>query len=251
MKTSITLILCCACVAVSAQYSVNYRRAADTYFQNKEYFTAATFYKKALNITTDSTQIAVPYIGDTDTKAGERRKEDNQFMVYRLAEASRLYKNFKDAEIYYGIAASFKEPAYADAGYWYGASLRANQKFNLAITALQSYIQSNPTSALRKEADLELASARFAYNAVRNPELYQLTKLPAGINDGGSNYAPSATASVFYFTSSRPVTPEGAKKVLQTGDNSPSVTKKATPYLNNLYWANASGKMTASPTATT
>ncbi|RYE07118.1 MAG: hypothetical protein EOP51_33985, partial [Sphingobacteriales bacterium] len=40
-----------------------------------------------------------------------------------------------------------------------------------------------------------------------------------------------------YFTSSRPQTPEGNTKVLQTGnDNTVAISKKATPFINDIYF---------------
>ncbi|RYE13166.1 MAG: hypothetical protein EOP51_30235, partial [Sphingobacteriales bacterium] len=236
-RLTVTLALCCAYTCIMAQYVVNYRRAADAYFQNKDYYAAASFYKKALNITSDTMAIQLPYTADVSTKTNERKETDNHFMIYRLAEASRMYKNYKDAERYYGMATAFTEEAYAPAKYWYGVALRANMKYEEASLAFESFIKANPSSPWREEAALELASAKFAAAEMREPGMVQLSKLRDGINTEGSNYAPAMYGGTLFFTSSRPVAPEGATKTLNTGQNSLPVTKKATPYINTLYMA--------------
>ena len=53
MKTKILLILCLFSAAAQAQFVTNSKRVADVYFQNKEYYAAAEYYKKALQIDAD------------------------------------------------------------------------------------------------------------------------------------------------------------------------------------------------------
>lgn len=218
-----------------AQYVVNYKRVADTYFENKDYYAASTFYKKALRITGDSTQAILPYGKERKGTSDEKVIEDYEGSIYNLAESSRMYREFAEAEKYYAIAITFTNTRYRKALFYYAESLRANKKFNPAIAAFESFISKNPNDILVKDAHKEIASCKFAIEEMRFPKMVQVKKMPANVNGLGSNYAPVNINQNFYFTSSRPINVAGKRDVVKTETGEVQVSTKANPFLNTLY----------------
>lgn len=223
-------------LGVSAQFVANNKRAADIYFQNKEYYAAAEFYKRALNISPDSTGFVVPYGFERDMDQQEEKREDYEYNVFQLATSLRLYKNYLDAEQWYAIAKNFSNPKYALSTFWYAECLRANQKFLEARAAFGDFLSKNTSDEqYRKLAMTEMASCSFALYEMRYPRLFSLQRLVNEINDKGSNYAPYLNGNDFFFTSSRPVGSSGKTEVLENKQGDSKVTKKESPFLNAIY----------------
>jgi OOP family OmpA-OmpF porin len=139
MKLKILLVLCLLSNVVSAQFVTNSKRVADVYYLNKEYYAAAEYYKKALQISPDSSGFVVPYGFESKVKQESPKKEDYEYNVFQLAESLRQYKNFTDAEKWYAIAKDFNNPKYILSTFWYGVTLRANQNYTEAISAFETF----------------------------------------------------------------------------------------------------------------
>ncbi len=237
MKKILLFLLLAVGSLAQAQYVVNYKKVADTYFENKDYYAASTFYKKALKITGDTAQAILPYGKERKGTSDEKVIEDYEGAIYNLAESSRLYREFAEAEKYYSIAITFTNTRYRKALFYYAESLRANKKFNPAITSFESFISKNPNDPLVKDAIKEIASCKFALEEMRFPRMVQVKKVSANVNGLGSNYAPAKVDQDFYFTSSRPINVAGKKDVVKTENGQVQVSTKANPFLNTLYAA--------------
>ncbi|MFC4210217.1 OmpA family protein [Pedobacter lithocola] len=235
MKKLILFLIVVSAINAEAQYVVNYKKVADAYFQSKDYYAASTFYKKALKITTDSTQVVLPYGKDKKQGSEEKLIEDYEGSLYNLAEASRMYRDYTEAEKYYEVASTFSNPKYYKSLFYYAESLRANKKFPQAITAFEKFIANHKTDELVKTANLEVLSCKFAMKEMRFPRLVQIKKVPADINGLGSNYAPFKLGNAFYFTSSRPVAVSGKPDVVKVVKGETPISTKANPFINNLY----------------
>jgi len=235
MKNFLLILLLLPCTFAKAQYVVNYKKVADTYFENKDYYAASTFYKKALKITSDSTQVIIPYSKDKKYIKDDKVTSDYEEAIYKLAESSRMYREYADAEKYYGIATTFSNVKYNKAMYYYGESLMANKNFSQAIDAFEKFINKSNDSQLADKAKSKILSCRFAINEMRYPRLIQLTKVAKNVNALGSNYAPVQYHNEFYFTSSRPVSVGGKRDFLKVGSNEIQVSTKANPFLNAVY----------------
>lgn len=235
MKLKILLFLCFLSTAVSAQFVTNSKKVADVYFHNKEYYAAAEYYKKALKISSDSAGFVVPYGFEAKITKESPKQEDYEYNVFQLAESLRGYKNYADAESWYAIAKGFESPKYVLAQLWYGVTLRANQKYAEAITALQAFRNKyKMNDAYLDRAKTEILSCEFALYEVSRPRLFKLNRLKNDINQAGSNYTPVLKDNVFYFSSSRPIGAGGKKEVLEGANNS-KVAQRQTPYINAVY----------------
>jgi outer membrane protein OmpA-like peptidoglycan-associated protein len=243
MKKILLFLLVTYAGVSQAQYVVNYKKVADTYFENKDYYAASTFYKKALKITGDSSQAILPYGKERKTASEEKIMEDYEGAVYNLAESSRMYREFSEAEKYYGVATTFTNTKYRKALFYYAESLRANKKFNQAIDAFEQYIKKNTNDVLVKDAKKEIASCKFALEEMRFPRMVQVKRLPGQVNGLGSNYAPVKYGNDFYFTSSRPISIAGRRDIVKTDAGEVQVATKSNPFLNNIY--TSKGDLTA------
>lgn len=236
MRILLTIFISVALIptALNAQFVSDYKKVADLYFQNKEYFAAAEYYKKALNITEDSLGLSKPYAFENKSKTKTRKKSDDEHIIFKLAESYRLYKDFANAEKWYAVAKEFTDSKYILSHFYYAESLRSNKKFYDAIDAFQNFIKVyGKTDSYTEKANIEIASCKLALKEMRYPRLVNLKKLPEPINQQGSNYAPLKKDSNFYFTSSRPLNTSGKKYAI--GNASVTVKKKETPYLNTIY----------------
>ncbi|WP_050784330.1 OmpA family protein [Pedobacter sp. BAL39] len=236
MKLKILLILCLLTTAAHAQFVTNSKRVADVYFQNKEYYAAAEYYKKALQISPDSSGFFIPFGFENKIKEESPKKDDYEYSVFQLAESLRLYKNFTDAEKWYALANEFTNPRYALSPFWYGVTLRANQRYDEAIAAFQVFQRKyDLKDEYASRTKTEIASCQFALFEVSHPRLFRTAKLKNDINQAGSNYTPLQTGNNFYFTSSRPVNTSGKTQVLSDQRNDAKVSKKQSPYVNAIY----------------
>lgn len=236
MKLRILLLFMLLSGIASAQFVTNHKKVADVYYQNKEYYAAAEYYKKALQISPDSAGFFVPYGFESQLKQESPKKDDYEYCVYQLAESLRQYKNFRDAEKWYAIAVTFTGPKYDLANYWYGVTLRANQDYDKAIAAFKAFQQKHAGSAEYQEnARIGIASCQFALYEVSHPRLYVLKRLSNDINQAGSNYTPLLRGGSFFFTSSRPIGSTSKTVVLKDDKDNAKVTRKQTPYVNAIY----------------
>lgn len=235
MKTKILLILCLFASAAQAQFVSNNKRVADVYFQNKDYYAAAVYYRRALTPTTDSASFVVPFGFVEKIKEESPKKDEFEYCTYQLGEALRLYKNFGDAEKWYETARGFKSPKYILSSFWYGDCLRSNQRFKEAIAAFNEFLDKYPLKDnYVAKAKQEIASCQFALYELRYPRMYSFNRLKNNTNTKGSNYSPTIKGANLYFSSSRPIGGVGGKKEVLTGDEA-RVVRKETPYLNAVY----------------
>lgn len=219
-----------------AQFATSNKRVADVYFDNKEYYAAAAYYKKSLQISSDSAGFVVPYGFDKKIKEENPKKEDYEYSVFQLATSLRLYKNYTDAESWYAIAKNFSNPKYVLSGFWYAETLRANQRFADAIVAFNEFlVKYNTSDSYTEKTRQEIASCNFALYENKYPRLYTLNRLNNDINQLGSNYTPYLSGNNFYFTSSRPVQSGGKNVVIEEGKKGAKVIRKESPYLNAVY----------------
>lgn len=235
------LLICLLSTGAKAQYVANNKRIADVYFQNKDYYAAAEYYKKALNISTDTTGFVVPYAFEAKVKKESPKRPEYEYCVFQLASSLRLYKDFRGAEAWYAIARNFSDPKYVLSIFYFGESQRSNQKFNDAIISFKEFLTKyKPNDNYTEKAKLEIASCNFALYEMRYPRLYKFSKLLNQINDQGSNYTPLLMNNNFYFTSSRPVAVGNKTQTVKDSKLKTKVVKSENPFINAIYSASGS-----------
>lgn len=230
-KFTLILILIAGCSlnALQAQLVYDYKRTADNYFEQKDYYSAAQYYSKALGTFTVKPGEYRPYQLSKDGKSKQKKLKDYEQVVYRLAESYRMYYDYSNAEKWYAEAVNFDPVQFPLTGFWYGTCIRANAKtaadYEKALAQFQQFKQSyKGTDEYSNRTALEIKNCEFAAEEMKYPPRYEVVKVTGNINQGGANYAPVPVSSnTFYFTSSRP--------------DSALLEKKANPFINTLYVA--------------
>jgi outer membrane protein OmpA-like peptidoglycan-associated protein len=223
-----TLLLVIAVAIVTASYSqftYDYKKSADKFYAQGDYFSAAENYEKYLEQKKSAGSTTEPYT--VQGKSGKKGKSitSREEIVYRIAESYRMLHYPSKAEKWYGEATAFDKTQYPLAAYWYGVSLRANGKFAEAEKNLQDFINSYKANDQYKEqAQIELADVKFIQQQMQRKDknLYSVSAM--GTNNVGADYASSFLNGNLVFTSTR-------------ADSTAVVGKNKNPHVNNLYWA--------------
>ncbi|WP_295126939.1 OmpA family protein [uncultured Chitinophaga sp.] len=214
---------------VQAQYVMDYKRTADNYFQTRDYYSAAQYYNRALGTSKGKPDEVRPYLVEKTTSKKGKQFKDHELIVYRLAESYRMYYDYGNAEKWYEQVVAFNgaSASFPLARFWYGVSLRANNKYDEALSQFRQFKQEyKGLDEYTNKVDLEIASCEFASNEMKKTSRYEVAKMTGNINQGGANYATAQpNSSTLYFTTSRP----------EQGEPD----KKNTPYVNNIYEATA------------
>jgi outer membrane protein OmpA-like peptidoglycan-associated protein/tetratricopeptide (TPR) repeat protein len=211
MKRIFLTIAMFSAVAISkAQVAYNYLRAADYYYKNAEYSSAAPYYEKYLagarKIVSDAAYR--PYNTQASAKKSLATVSSEQQAIYKLAESYRLLHDYSKAVPWYAEATEFDKVAFPLAGYHYAVALRALGRHELAEKAFTDFLTYYTVEDnYRATAQRELQNLRFVIAEMAKPDLnlYKVEKAPAVINPVGANYAPVwYKENVLVFTSTRP-----------------------------------------------
>jgi len=145
----------------------------DKYFANDDYFLAAQEYKKAL---------------ESDSLNGDA--------LYKLAEASRLYFNYSDAEKAYKKVTQVAREQYPLARFYYGIMLKDNGNYTEAEEVFNQFRTEYSETTLEAEVYKERAlqeskGCALAINEMQKPQRdYSFKALPSPINTESSDYSP-------------------------------------------------------------
>lgn len=212
-KVIFTVFVVALYVAVQAQFTYDYFRAADNYFKKGDYFSAATYYEKYLGSGRGKDGNGYnPYAVQTSSKKSAVPMSSKTQAVYNLAESYRMLHYHLKAEPYYQQAIEFDKAAYPLAAYWYAVTERALEKYPEAEAAFKSFLESYTVNDTYTEsAKRELQNLQFIQKELmKDIKLFNIAKAQGGLNDTGASYAPVwMNDQTLYFTSTRP---EAGKK---------------------------------------
>jgi outer membrane protein OmpA-like peptidoglycan-associated protein/tetratricopeptide (TPR) repeat protein len=205
-KIFFTILILIVFKGVNAQYSKdNPKVYADKAFNNKDYYEAAFYYKRAADGLSLTTLQAIPYHAGEKANKKPAKKEDRAYLCYQLAESYRMYENYLEAEgWYYKVITENYEAQYPLARLWYGVCLRANQHFDDAIKQLEQFNANyKGESKYGDIARKEIKNCQFAKEQYLYPLLIEVAKLKDPYASDGSDYALIQHDGNSYFTSSR------------------------------------------------
>lgn len=202
-------LLSIVCFQISAQVIYDYLKAADTYFAKADYASAAQYYEKYLGIgkTKIKGEEYDPYTIKNLSKQQKIVVSNKQQAIYKLAESFRLLNFHVKAAPYYLQATAFDKASFPLASYWYGKTLRALEKYDMADSVLTSFVTINDSASIAYIADAkrEIANLKFIKAELeKNIALFTVNKATPIVNAGGANYAPvRINANTLWFTSTR------------------------------------------------
>lgn len=152
------------------QSSVEIEEMANKAFQQENYYTAAIYYKKLVDLyegnSISANNASYPYQYVQSNKAALSFEAYKKHMR-KLADSYRLYSDFTDAEKYYAKAVSLEEEKSTSTIYYYGKVLRANKKYKEAIVEFDKVENSNDD--FKQSADFERKCCRFALEETIHP----------------------------------------------------------------------------------
>ena len=194
----------------NAQFGADYKKAADQFFQKGDYFTAAKYYEKFLGITPkENGPSYTPYflkMAKTG-KAAKKASGSQQEAIYKLAESYRLYNDYGNAEKWYGLAVMQEGDAFPLSRYYYGMSLRANNKLDSAETVFKQFLELFKGDQIYIDnTKNEIANINFIKQQMHRKDIkyYVVNKKLNDVNVDGANYAPAmSNPQTLVFTSTR------------------------------------------------
>jgi len=207
-KIFITVSAICLVLSAKAQFTYDYLKAADEYYQKADYYSAAQYYEKYL--TTNGVMKNGefdPYTVKTTSVKARKEVSSKEQAIYNLAESYRQLNYYVKAEPFYEEAASFDGPKFSLADYHYATTLRALGKFEEAEKAFRQFLAEYTVADKYTEAaNREIMNLQYIQVQMRKKDLNQYTINPAdAFNAEGASYAPVWTsANTVYFTTTRP-----------------------------------------------
>ncbi len=120
---------------------------------------------------------------------------------FKIGEAYRLSNRIKEAEPYYeaSINSRYNEEA---VNYYYGLSLKSNEKYDAARESLENYLASAENQKFIDLAQVEVDNL-IKLNEIIGKENYYRVKNLESINTEAAEYSPVYLNGELYFTSSR------------------------------------------------
>lgn len=209
-KIFFTAALLGAVMAGKAQFAYNYLKAADFYYKNADYNSAAQYYEKYLagNRSIVSKAVYKPYNTQQVATKKQLPVSSEHQAIYKLAESYRLLHDYSKAVPWYAEAMEFNKAEYPLAPYYYAVSLRALSRYDLAEKAFAYFVDTYTTDdKYRDDAKREQQNLHYIVGQLARPDLslYSVEKGPESLNPEGANYAPVWLGdTLLLFTSTRP-----------------------------------------------
>lgn len=169
-------------IAARAQSFVQYMDFADQKVISGDYYYAIQYYKKAMEIDSNSVEV-----------------------LWKYAEALRLYKDYPAAEYYYQKV--YKKEAskiYPMSIFWLGTMQHINGKYALAVESwkeAKKVYKKDREGYLYLKSQQEIKSCLWASKAIRDTTDYELSHLPEPVNSKDAEFAPFFQQDKMYFTS--------------------------------------------------
>ena len=214
-----------------AQFTYNYLKAADQYYNKEDYNSAATYYEKYLGSRNKTVKPDTykPYAAVSVVKNKTVKVSSEQQAVYKLAESYRNLHDFGKAAPHYESVMEMDKTNFPLAAYYYAVSLRALAKYDEAAQAFRNFLNNyTANDKFTEAAKRELQNLEFITAQLNKKDLteYKVSKAPAALNTTGASYAPVwSSGNTLLFTSTRP----------------DSSFQKNHTYINRLYTADNEG----------
>lgn len=212
-----------------AQFAYNYLKAADSYFNKGDYYSAAQYYEKYLNGAKGSSSESYnPYNAAGKPKDKQIKGITKEEVSYKAGESYQLLNNYVKAESFFKDATAANSSKLPLARYWYAKSLKSNSKFDEAETEFGTFLKDYTTDDnFKADANRELSNLQFRSSQLKKTDLkaYLINKMAVNVSPGATS-APSINGGSLFFSSTR----------LDEG-----VTDTKAAYFNKIYEGSISG----------
>lgn len=181
-------------VGLAKDASSDFYAVAERLYKNRSYYEATQYYELARK---------------------QKHHQRNNDLLYKLATSYRLSRFYTKAEAVYMELTSRAGADFPDAYYWLGKMQHANQKFSEAIHSYTTFINNYgyKLTDLKKRADLDLASARWAQENTKATPGYKVKPLIIQGIASPSYYGSYYNDGMLWLTSSVKVFKESKVKL--------------------------------------
>lgn len=204
---------CCMVVMLPSvalpQTAKRMEKAADDAFARKDYYSASRLYAAILYdsplTSLGNTARMYPFLAGKTGRTERPQANRKQELVFKLAEAYRLYNRPDEALQQYERYLASGDTRHPIAQLWYGYSLIAGNEPEKATAAFNTYLKGNRTKdANAVKAREGIASAAFIMEGRSAKQKEEVTRLKATNPVDGSDFAlEKINDSMFWFTTSR------------------------------------------------
>lgn len=212
-------IMGCSVMAANAQFTYDYLKAADNYYKNANYSSAAEYYEKYLSLPDVKVRTAAynPYtVPSAAPKKTTAMMSSRQLAQYRIAESYRLLHVHDKAAQHYAKVLEANAADFPLARFYYAVSLRALSRYDEAELAFNRFLDEHTTAdEYADAAKKEIMSLRFIQTQLKKKDLkyYNIEKAATPLNTEGANYAPLwLNENTLLFTSTRVDSISGKKQ---------------------------------------
>ncbi|MBS1600582.1 MAG: PD40 domain-containing protein [Bacteroidetes bacterium] len=201
---------------VHAQYgNVSYFNEGNKLFNQKKYYEASQLFEKYLQSEKKGRGRGTAFAVEKKVK-GKTNVKPHEEAVFRLAECYRFVHDYTRSEKWYKEATKFSNVAYPTSQYWYGVSLRANQKYQEAFEAITKFEENyKELDSNLVNADKELANIKFIQSQASRARHDQFIIEPLIDSSHKSVYAMSVLSDdsiAFTATHANPAEVKGGKE---------------------------------------
>lgn len=221
----------------TAQFVPDFKRNADRFYAQGDFYSAAIYYEKYLNNrkSKDTITIYNPYAVKQSLKKKNvapalkpAKGISISEIMNRIAEGYKSVNDYKNAENWYSQVAANDKATYPLSEFKLGVCQRANAKYNEAEATFTNFLSTYTLDdEYSQQAKSELANLKFliAQKAGKEKDLFKIGKTAINVNQSQcGSYAPFVQKGVLYFTS--------------TSKDTNEAKQKNAPYLNNIYISN-------------
>lgn len=188
IKLKFIFLLCFALFSVSianAQSSEECFKIAEEYFANADYYSAAQYYKKCLE--KDSSKLEI---------------------LYKFAESSRLFNDYKPAETSYRkVFQHDVKNTYSQCEFWLAMMSKSNGKYDEAKLDFENFYNKHKSdnSYFSKKALQEISACKYALKLKKDTVPAIVIHLGDAINSPYSEFAAyQLSDSILHFSALRP-----------------------------------------------
>ncbi len=128
-------------------------------------------------------------------------KPGNYYLTYQLAHCYLEARDYKKAESNFKKVLEAAGNEYPLSGYYYALSLKYQGRYDEAKAAYGQFAGKGADKTLTEKAKKEAEACDFAKQLMANPNRFEVTHLPQGVNQPFTEFAPKMLNNELYYSS--------------------------------------------------
>ncbi len=157
-----------------------YVKAGDKALEEKDFYSAMVYFKNALEIRENSTEV-----------------------MYKYADVARQFHGYEQASIFYQkVLASEKKDEFPLTHFWLGKVQKSQGDYATAIRSFENYIsKGNGNAEIIEQAKAEIKACRWAIDLIAIPDETEVNHLNKRVNSNYSEFGAFMKGDTLFFSS--------------------------------------------------